>query len=101
MEIKGWLASRPKEALQDRGQGSCASADLSVLKAVPSLKTPARRAKHIGDGPKRRRLKEGKPSFENHVVRHMLDIEAVHTFEGTETIQALTIGRDITGVGAL
>ena len=31
----------------------------------------------------------------------MLDIEAVHTFEGTETIQALTIGRDITGVGAL
>ncbi len=31
----------------------------------------------------------------------MLDIEAVHTFEGTETIQALAIGRDITGVGAL
>ncbi len=30
----------------------------------------------------------------------MLDIEAVHTFEGTETIQALIIGRDITGVGA-
>lgn len=35
-----------------------------------------------------------------HVVRHMADIEAVHTFEGTETIQTLIVGRDITGVGA-
>jgi glutaryl-CoA dehydrogenase len=35
-----------------------------------------------------------------HVMRHMADIEAVHTFEGTETIQALIVGRDITGTGA-
>ena len=35
-----------------------------------------------------------------HVTRHMADIEALHTFEGTETIQALIVGRDITGVGA-
>jgi glutaryl-CoA dehydrogenase len=35
-----------------------------------------------------------------HVMRHMADIEAIHTFEGTETIQALIVGRDITGVGA-
>ncbi len=35
-----------------------------------------------------------------HVIRHMADIEAVHTFEGTETIQTLIVGRDITGVGA-
>jgi glutaryl-CoA dehydrogenase len=35
-----------------------------------------------------------------HVMRHMADIEAVHTFEGTATIQSLIIGRDITGVGA-
>jgi glutaryl-CoA dehydrogenase len=34
------------------------------------------------------------------VIRHMADIEAVHTFEGTETIQTLIVGRDITGVGA-
>ena len=38
--------------------------------------------------------------LENHVIRHMADIEAVHTFEGTETIQTLIVGRDITGVGA-
>jgi glutaryl-CoA dehydrogenase len=35
-----------------------------------------------------------------HVIRHMADIEAIHTFEGTETMQTLIVGRDITGVGA-
>jgi glutaryl-CoA dehydrogenase len=35
-----------------------------------------------------------------HVMRHMVDIEAIHTYEGTETIQTLIVGRDITGVGA-
>ena len=35
-----------------------------------------------------------------HVMRHMADIASVHTFEGTETIQTLIVGRDITGVGA-
>jgi glutaryl-CoA dehydrogenase len=34
------------------------------------------------------------------VIRHMADIEAVHTFEGTETIQTLIVGRDITGASA-
>jgi glutaryl-CoA dehydrogenase len=38
--------------------------------------------------------------LENHVIRHMADIEAIHTFEGTATIQTLIVGRDITGVGA-
>jgi glutaryl-CoA dehydrogenase len=36
----------------------------------------------------------------NHVIRHMTDIEILHTYEGTETIQTLIVGRDITGVGA-
>ena len=38
--------------------------------------------------------------LENHVIRHMGDIEVIHTYEGTETMQALIVGRDITGVGA-
>jgi glutaryl-CoA dehydrogenase len=36
----------------------------------------------------------------NHVIRHQTDIEVLHTYEGTETIQTLIVGRDITGVGA-
>ena len=36
----------------------------------------------------------------NHVIRHMGDLEVIHTYEGTETMQTLIVGRDITGVGA-
>ncbi len=38
--------------------------------------------------------------LENHVIRHFADIEALHTYEGTESVQALLVGRNITGVGA-
>lgn len=38
--------------------------------------------------------------LENGVMQHMTDIEAIHTYEGTESVQALLLGRDITGVGA-
>lgn len=38
--------------------------------------------------------------LENGVIQHMADIEAIHTYEGTESVQALLIGRDITGVSA-
>jgi glutaryl-CoA dehydrogenase len=38
--------------------------------------------------------------LENHVIRHMGDIEVLHTYEGTETMQTLIVGRDITGFGA-
>ena len=30
----------------------------------------------------------------------MADIESIHTFEGTETVQTLLVGRDITGIAA-
>ena len=36
----------------------------------------------------------------NRVARHLADIEAIHTYEGTETVQALIIGRGITGTSA-
>lgn len=38
--------------------------------------------------------------LENRVARHFADIESLHTYEGTETVQALIIGRDITGLSA-
>ncbi len=38
--------------------------------------------------------------LENHVARHLTDMEVVYTYEGTDTIQALLVGRDITGVSA-
>ncbi|MDO2934228.1 acyl-CoA dehydrogenase family protein [Paeniglutamicibacter sulfureus] len=38
--------------------------------------------------------------LENHVARHLTDMEVVHTYEGTDSIQSLLIGRDITGISA-
>ncbi len=38
--------------------------------------------------------------LQNRVARHFADIEAIHTYEGTETMQALIIGRGITGKSA-
>ncbi|UFS57523.1 acyl-CoA dehydrogenase family protein [Subtercola endophyticus] len=38
--------------------------------------------------------------LDNRVARHFTDIESLHTYEGTETVQALLIGRDITGISA-
>ena len=35
-----------------------------------------------------------------HMMRHLADIEAIHTYEGTETIQTLIVGQDITGASA-
>jgi glutaryl-CoA dehydrogenase len=38
--------------------------------------------------------------LEYHVARHLTDMEVVHTYEGTDSIQALIVGRDITGISA-
>jgi glutaryl-CoA dehydrogenase len=39
-------------------------------------------------------------SAEHVPVRHMLNLESVITYEGTETVHQLTVGRELTGVGA-
>ena len=38
--------------------------------------------------------------LEYHVARHMTDMEVVHTYEGTDSIQSLIVGRDVTGISA-
>ncbi|MEX5257641.1 acyl-CoA dehydrogenase family protein [Kocuria arenosa] len=38
--------------------------------------------------------------LENHIARHLTDMEVVSTYEGTDSIQALLVGRDITGISA-
>ncbi|GGE78244.1 acyl-CoA dehydrogenase family protein [Nesterenkonia cremea] len=38
--------------------------------------------------------------LENHIARHLTDMEVVSTYEGTDSMQALIVGRDITGISA-
>jgi glutaryl-CoA dehydrogenase len=37
---------------------------------------------------------------DHHVIRHLCDLEAVSTLEGTENIQTLILGQDLTGMSA-
>jgi glutaryl-CoA dehydrogenase len=38
--------------------------------------------------------------LENHMARHFADMEAVYTYEGTNEINTLVVGREITGLSA-
>lgn len=39
-------------------------------------------------------------SLEYHVIRHMLNLESVYTYEGTDNVHTLVLGRHITGINA-
>ncbi|MBA2650186.1 MAG: acyl-CoA dehydrogenase family protein [Legionella sp.] len=39
-------------------------------------------------------------SLEYHVIRHMLNLEAVFTYEGTDNVHTLILGKHITGINA-
>jgi glutaryl-CoA dehydrogenase len=38
--------------------------------------------------------------LENQVARHLADVEVTYTYEGTDTVQALIVGREVTGTQA-
>jgi glutaryl-CoA dehydrogenase len=38
--------------------------------------------------------------LEHHVARHLTDLEIVETYEGTDSVQSLILGRDLTGLSA-
>ncbi|WP_025134006.1 acyl-CoA dehydrogenase family protein [Leucobacter sp. PH1c] len=77
---------------EERGELSGPGASLGKYTATRTARDLARNARDLlgGNG----------ILLENRVARHFADIEALHTYEGTETVQALIIGREITGVSA-
>jgi len=38
--------------------------------------------------------------LDHHVARHHADVEAVYTYEGTDTVQSMIVGRAVTGMSA-
>lgn len=77
---------------EERGELSGPGASLGKFTATRTARDMARNARDLlgGNG----------ILLENRVARHFADIEALHTYEGTETVQALIIGRGITGISA-
>ncbi|MCJ1675499.1 MULTISPECIES: acyl-CoA dehydrogenase family protein [unclassified Rathayibacter] len=78
--------------LQDQGRLSNEQASLSKMFTGQKARQLCRDARDLlgGNG----------LLLENHVARHLTDMEVVHTYEGTDFIQSLIIGREITGISA-
>ena len=78
--------------LQTRGKDNQAIA--SMIKMVTSRKALAvcREARDMMGG--------NGLLLENHVARHLTDMEVISTYEGTDSMQALIVGRAITGKSA-
>jgi glutaryl-CoA dehydrogenase len=85
------LCTRMAE-LADRGQLTNAQASMVKMATSQKAKWICNEARDLlgGNG----------LLLENHVVRHMTDMEVVSTYEGTDSMQALIVGRDITGISA-
>lgn len=78
--------------LQDRGEVTLERAALAKLQTAAGARRVCAMARDIlgGNG----------ILLEHHVARHHADMEAVYTYEGTDTVQSLIVGRAITGLAA-
>ncbi|CAN5254577.1 acyl-CoA dehydrogenase family protein [soil metagenome] len=79
-------------ALQDQNRLTIPQASLAKMHASRASLEICRNARELMGG--------NGLLLENHVARHLTDMEVVHTYEGTESIQSLIVGRDITGISA-
>ena len=79
-------------ALQDEGRLSNEQASLAKMFTGDKVRTLCRDARDMFGG--------NGILLEHHVARHLTDMEVVHTYEGTDSIQSLILGREITGLSA-
>lgn len=88
MQLMCWRATR----LEEEGKGSLPRASAAKLHTAAAARQVVLDAREIlgGDG----------LLLDRHVARHHLDIEALYTYEGTQDIQKLILGREITGYSA-
>ncbi|MDR7328386.1 acyl-CoA dehydrogenase family protein [Corynebacterium guangdongense] len=79
--------------LQEEGSWSGTMASIAKMHTADRAREVARQARDLlgGNG----------LLLDFHVMRHLTDMEVVHTYEGTEFIQSLLIGRKITSLNAM
>ena len=78
--------------LQERGAMTAAMASLAKLHNARKAKLVCAEARDIMGG--------NGLLLEYHVARHLTDLEIVETYEGTDSVQSLILGRDVTGLSA-
>jgi glutaryl-CoA dehydrogenase len=89
MQLMCWRLSR----LADAGRMTAAMASMAKMNHAAKARAIVADARDIlgGDG----------ILLDHHIARHHADMEAVFTFEGTDSVQALIVGREITGLSAI
>jgi glutaryl-CoA dehydrogenase len=89
MQLMCWRLSK----LADAGRMTAAMASLAKMNHAAKARAIVADARDIlgGDG----------ILLDHHVARHHADMEAIFTFEGTDSVQALIVGRQITGLSAI
>jgi glutaryl-CoA dehydrogenase len=89
MQLMCWRLSK----LADAGRMTPAMASMAKMNHAAKARAIVADARDIlgGDG----------ILLENHVARHHADMEAIFTFEGTDSVQALIVGRELTGLSAI
>ncbi|MGY2004144.1 acyl-CoA dehydrogenase family protein [Blastococcus sp. SYSU DS1024] len=89
MQLMCWRLSK----LADAGRMTAAMASLAKMNHAAKARAIVADARDIlgGDG----------ILLDHHVARHHADMEAIFTFEGTDSVQALIVGRAITGLSAI
>jgi glutaryl-CoA dehydrogenase len=78
--------------LQERGAMTGPMASLAKLHNARKAKLVCAEARDIMGG--------NGLLLEYHVARHLTDLEIVETYEGTDSVQSLILGRDLTGLSA-
>jgi glutaryl-CoA dehydrogenase len=89
MRLLSWRLSQ----LADEGRMTAAMASMAKMNNCKKARQIVADARDLfgGDG----------ILLEHHIARHHADIEAIYTFEGTDHVQALIVGREITGLSAI
>jgi glutaryl-CoA dehydrogenase len=89
MRLLSWRLSK----LADEGRMTAAMASMAKMNNCKKARAIVADARDLfgGDG----------ILLEHHIARHHADIEAIYTFEGTDHVQALIVGREITGLSAI
>jgi len=90
---KGQLLCLRLAKLMDRGRARPGQISLAKMNNVAAALKIARTARDI--------LGARGIGLQYPVIRHLLNLESVYTYEGTHTVHTLIIGRDITGHNAL
>ena len=78
--------------LNDAGEATLAVSSLAKLHTASAARRVCADARDLMGG--------NGLLLEYQVARHLADIEATYTYEGTDTVQALIVGREITGMQA-